>query len=110
MSLPQRSSFIGFGFASCCEAWPCPAVSELRFRLGYALKLLHWKQIEGRSPNQLSLAHGRAEPCLTTAGKAESNETGLLRQSIAEACVSSNRAMQSPAKLIEFLVPNGFLE
>jgi hypothetical protein len=23
-----KSSFIGFGFASCCEAWLCPAVCE----------------------------------------------------------------------------------
>jgi hypothetical protein len=79
--LPQESSVTGFRFASCCEAWLCPAVSELRFQLGYALKLLHWKHIEGEAQNQLSLAHGRAEPCLTTAGKAESNETALLRQS-----------------------------
>ena len=28
IALPQKSSFIGFGFASCCEAWLCPAVCE----------------------------------------------------------------------------------
>jgi len=39
--------------------------------LGYALKLLNWKRIEGEAQNQLSLAYGTAEPCLTTAGKAE---------------------------------------
>ena len=38
-----------FGFASCCEAWLCPALNELRFQLGYALKLLHWKHIEGEA-------------------------------------------------------------
>jgi len=41
LALTQKSSFIGFGFASCCEAWLGPAVSEPRFQLGYALKLLH---------------------------------------------------------------------
>jgi len=39
---------MGFGFASCCEAWLCPAVNELRFQLGYALKRLHWKHIEAK--------------------------------------------------------------
>jgi len=38
--LPQKSSFIGFGFASGCEAWLCPAVTDRRFQLGYALTLL----------------------------------------------------------------------
>ena len=48
LALPQKSSFMGFGFASCCEAWLCPAVNELRFQLGYALKRLHWKHIEAK--------------------------------------------------------------
>jgi len=71
LSTAARSSILEIA-CGCCEAWLCPAVSWLRFRLGYALKLLHWKHIEGEAQNQLSLAHGRAEPCLTTAGKAES--------------------------------------
>ena len=39
---------IGFGFANCCEAWLCLAISVLDFHLGYALKLLNWKHIEAK--------------------------------------------------------------
>jgi len=53
-------------------ALPC---RKLKSQFGYALKRLYWKHIEGEAQNQLSLAHGRAEPCLTTAGKAESSDT-----------------------------------
>jgi len=42
---------------------------------------LQFKSFEGVAQLTLKLAYGRAEPCLTTAGRAESNETGLLRQS-----------------------------
>jgi hypothetical protein len=49
--------------------------------LGYALKALELENIEGEAQNQLSLAHGRAEPCLTTAGRAELIQVRLLRQS-----------------------------
>src|SRR6476660_7905891 len=100
---------MGFGFASCCEAWLRPAVDELRFQLGYALKRLHWKHIEAKPKiNYRSHTAGQSHASQQLAKPNPSNWT--LRQSIAEACVSSNRAMQSPAKLIEFLVPNGFLE
>ena len=40
-----------------------------------------FKEVEGVAQLKSKLACGRAEPCLTTAGRAESNETGLLSQS-----------------------------
>jgi len=39
------------------------------------------KELGGVAQLRSRLAYGRAEPYLTTAGKAEFNETGLLRQS-----------------------------
>jgi len=77
----SKFSFIGFGFASCCEAWLCLAVSA-RFQLGYALNLL--QENTSRAKPKTNYRSHTAGPCLTTAGKAESNETGLwdVKQSL----------------------------
>jgi hypothetical protein len=71
------------GFASRVQFPALPAVVRhglalpsacFKFQLGYALKLLHQTHIEGEAQNELSFAHGRAKPCLTTGGKADFNE------------------------------------
>jgi hypothetical protein len=58
-ALPQKSSFIGFGFASCCEAWLCPAVGE--FNLSYAFRLLHSNTLRAQpKTNYRSLTGGQS--------------------------------------------------
>jgi len=52
-ALPQKSSFIEFGFASRCEAWLCPAVSELRFDFGLRPQAFELQTHRGRSPKPI---------------------------------------------------------
>ena len=62
--MPQKSSFIEFGFASRCEAWLCPAVSELSFDFGLRPQAFEPQTHRGRSPKPIiaRTRQGRAMP------------------------------------------------
>src|SRR5689334_3092470 len=50
--------------------------------IGLRPSALTWKHIEGKAQTNYRSQTARLESCLTTAGKAESNETGLLSKAV----------------------------
>src|SRR6266496_4783736 len=71
----QETTRLSFGFAASCEAWLSLAVSVV-LDLGCALLRLardNGRAIpkQGRSPKETNRANGKAQPCLTTSGRAE---------------------------------------
>ena len=61
-------------------------MGERQIGFGFALDVFPFEALEGVAQLKSKLAYGKAEPCLTTTGKARSNETGLLRQSNSNLC------------------------
>ena len=103
-ALPQKSSFNGFGFANCCEAWLCPAVSELRFSSGLRPQALELETHRRLSPKPIiaSTRQGRAMPHNSWQSRIQENstfeakpfraaESGTFHQSTTSTTMSAHR-------------------
>jgi len=67
-------TYIGFGSAGCCEAWLCLAGRDPIISWAAPFFVFSIQEVEAAQPKMKSkLNYGKAEPCLTTAGRAESN-------------------------------------